>query len=139
MRLRFLWPALLMLLPRVALAQTPTPVTAASGFTFTSPDHTTLNADGTPVIARYEIRFTPGAGCAALAPFNGAKPAPDAQGNILIKPVAPLGTLTGNCAYTAVVAAIGPTGLEMASDPTDPFQRVVPKVPAKPSKPAVSP
>lgn len=122
----------------IAHAQTPTPVTAASGVTFTaSADHAALNLDGSAVVTNYEVRFLPGAGCAAIPAANINKPAP-VGGVISVKPVAGFGALTANCTYTGVVAAIGPGGAGV-SLPSDPFVRVVARVPAAPGKPAAVP
>lgn len=141
----FVVAAVVFLLAPAAFAQAPTPVTAATGFQFIDDDHTTLNVDGSPVVAHYEIRFSPvSASCAPVAVVNLGKPPQDAAGVILAKPVPALGTLPGNCVYTAVVAAIGQTGAngftpEGVSSPSDPFVRVVAKTPAAPSKPVIRP
>lgn len=119
-----------------AFAQSPIPVTATSGVSFTDADHTALNADGIPAVTRYELRFIPPAGCAAVPTADLGKPAADGTGLILAKPIAAFGSLPANCVYTALLAAIGPGG-EGVSAPSDPFVRVVAKVPASPSKPAV--
>lgn len=138
MRLRVIL-ILLGLLCVSSLAHAQSAVTASSGFNWTDAGNSLLNADGSPVIARYEVRFQPGTGCAAVAAFNAGKPAPDVNGIILAKPIPSLGTLTANCTYTAVIAAIGPTGLEGVSVASDPFVRVVPLTPTAPSKPTVLP
>lgn len=115
-----------------------TAVTASSGIgNITSADHAAMNVDGSLVITKYEVRFLPGAGCAPIAPFDAGKP-PLVGGVLTIKPIPSMGSLTANCPYTAVVAAIGPGG-EGVSPASDPFVRVVAKVPAAPSKPAVVP
>lgn len=128
---------LLCIIASPAFAQTP--VTATNGFAFSaSPDHSATNADGSPMLTRYEIRFVPGTGCAPQPAVNAAKPTPDGTGTITVDPVATFGVLTANCAYTAVVAAIGPGG-ESLSAPTDPFWRVVLTAPRPAGKPAVVP
>lgn len=131
---------LLFLCANVARAQTP--VTGTSGATFTaSADHNALAADGvTPILTRYELRFTPNvpASCAAVAPVNMGKPTPNGSNVISVVPIVTLGTLPANCVYTAVEVAIGPGG-EGASVPSDPFVRVVPKIPTAGGKPAIVP
>lgn len=129
---------LALLLPALAGAQTP--VSATTGILFqSSSDHAALNTDGTPVVTNYLIRFIPGISCPAVAPVSVGKPVPDAGAAILVKPWAPLGTLPANCAYTATVAAVGPTGLEGVSAPSLPFWRLVAKVPAAPGQPVLQP
>lgn len=127
---------LFVLLASRASAQTP--VTATNGVAFTDVDHTATNADGSPVITRYEVRFVPGAGCAAQPPFDGGKPVAGTGGVITIRPIPTFGTLTANCSYTAVIAAIG-SGGEGVGPASDPFARFVPKQPAAGSKPTVVP
>lgn len=131
--------ALLLLAVAPVGAQTVATVTATSGVSFTDADHTALNADGTPVIAHYELRFTPTSGCAAVAISDLGKPAQDANGLIVAKPVPAFGTLPANCTYTAVLAAVAPTGLEGVTPPTSPFVRVLPKTPATASTPKILP
>lgn len=129
---------LLLIVSAPALAQAVTPVTAASGVAFTSADHTSLNADGTPVITRYEIRFQPSTGCSPIPVVNLGKPTADAAGNITVKPIAAFGTLTANCNYTLTLAAVG-SGGEGVSALSDPFARFVSRPPAGPAKPTVVP
>lgn len=127
----------LVALPSVAFAQA-TPVTANNGIAFTaSPDHNTLD-NGTPRLDHYELRFIPGAGGAAVAPVDLAKPAPGAGNLITVDPIAAYGTLTPNVNYTARIFSVGPGG-ETGSVPTDPFVRVVQVPPAATGKPAVTP
>lgn len=114
-------------------------MTGTSGVSFSDTDHTALNTDGTSVIARYELRFIPGAGCAPVALVNLGKPNPDAQGLISVKPIPAFGAVQPNCIYTAVLAAVGPTGAEGVSAPSVPFWRPVPKTPASPSQPGLQP
>lgn len=119
-------------------AQTPTPVTATSGVSFDiSSDHAATNADGSAVVTSYEFRYQPGttAGCTPVPPANVGKPAPIA-GRITVQPIAGMGALAANCLYTGVIVALGPGG-EGVSPSSDPFVRVVAKVPAAPGKPAV--
>lgn len=121
-------------------AQTITNVDGTKSVTFTaSADQTTTAADGTPILTRYELRFTPAvpASCAAQAAINLGKPTPTAN-VITSAPLTALGTLPANCIYTAVVAAIGPGG-EGVSVPTNPFARVVVSAPAAGGKPAFTP
>lgn len=135
---RLMLPALL-LCASVVSAQTP--VTSTSGIAFgASPDQTTVAADGiTPILTRYEMRFTATipASCAPASAVNLGKPTPTA-GTITVAPVAALGTLPANCVYTAVIAAMGPGG-EGVSGPTTPFVRVVPKAPAATGTPTIVP
>ena len=125
-----------LLMPASALAQAPTPVTATDGIAFTSAGHTLLKLDGTSVVTRYELRFIPGSGCTPIPVANLGKPALNATGEVVVKPLAAFGTLPVNCAYTATIAAIGPDG-EGVSVPTDPFARLAPQVPPAPGKPVV--
>lgn len=121
-----------------AVVSAQTVVGPTSGVSFTaSTDHTGTNADGSPVVARYEVRFQPTAGCAGVPVANLAKPAPVAN-LITVSPLAPLATLPANCVYTLTVVAVG-SGGEGVSLPSSPFVRAVPKVPAAPGVPIVLP
>lgn len=123
--------------PTSAAAQTPTLITPTTGITFTaSDDHASVDIAGNPVVLQYLVRFS-GIGCPIYGAVNLGKPMPDAAATILIKPWPPLMLLPPNCAYTATVSAVGPTGVEGVSAPTDPFWRSVPKTPAAPGKPAL--
>ncbi len=129
----------LLLLATPAYAQTPAPtaVTSASGVAFTpSVDHNTLDAGGIPVLTRYEARFIPSAGCAAVPPYNIGKPATAAT--ITVKPISTFGVLQANCIYTLVLVSIGPGG-EGATPASDPFVRVVSPTPQPAGKPAIVP
>jgi hypothetical protein len=132
---------ILVLLALIVLAaplHAQTPVTASSKVSFTDADATAVAADGvTALISYYEVRFTPTAGCAIVAPLQIGKPSADATGTITA-PVSTFGTLPANCVYTAVLAAVGPGG-EGVSAPSSPFVRVVLRAPVAPSKPAVLP
>jgi hypothetical protein len=125
----------------VASAQTPVNGTTST-MTFTaSADQNTVAADGvTPILARYELRFTPTTpgSCAAQPPFNVGKPAPNGSNVITVTPIPALGALPANCIYTGIVAAIGPGG-EGVTSPSSPFVRVVPKAPAAAGQPTFAP
>ena len=130
----------LLLFATPAHAQTPAPiaVTGTSGISFSpSVDHNTLDAGGIPVLTRYEARFIPSAGCAAVPPYNIGKPAN--VPTILVKPISTFGILQANCIYTLVLVSVGPGG-EGATPASDPFVRVVSPVPQPAgSKPAIVP
>lgn len=116
-----------------------TAVTSSAGVQFTaSPDHAATLPDGTPILTRYEARFTPAAGGAAISPVNIGKPTPGAGNVILVKPIAAFGALSANVTYTLVVVAIGPGG-EGIGPASDPFVRVVASPPAAPGKGSVVP
>lgn len=137
-RLALICVALIMVCGPSLKAQTPTPVTASSGISFTpSSDHAATNADGSPKLSHYEWRYVPGIGCQTMSPVNIGKPMP-VSGAILVQPIAGMGTLTQNCLYMGVIVAVGPGG-EGVSILSDPFVRSVPQAPAAPGKPGVLP
>lgn len=131
---------MLLAIGTVVQAQTVTNVTGTMGISFTDVDQNATAADGTPLISKYEMRFTPAvpASCAAAPPANLGKPVADATGTINAKPVPAFGTLPANCIYTLVIAAMGPGG-EGVSVSSDPFARVVVRAPGASSKPVILP
>lgn len=127
--------ALSLMAPTVSSAQTP--VDATSGVTFTaSPDHAATNEDGSPMVTGYELRIVrlDAQGVLFLS-YQLGKPAPAPNGDITVKPISALSTLTRAVQFVARVSAIGPGG-EGVSGLSDPF--VYPFAPpAQPGAPGV--
>lgn len=131
MRLRYLVLALVLmaagslLLAQVAGAQvTVNPRTVEF---VPSADHALLSIDGSPIVARYELRmFLETDPVTPLFITDLGKPSPVANLITVTNPVWFAG-LTPHTKYIARVAAVGPTG-EGVSDPSGPFGNVGPPV-----------
>ena len=108
-------------------AQTSTAVNPTTVQFTPSADHNATNLDGTPVVARYDLRiYVPTILTTIVFTQSLGKPTPGTDGTIQ----APLGTgivaaLVANTTYEARVVAVGPYG-EGASDLSNPFGYAAP-------------
>lgn len=96
-----------------------------------SADHAATLSDGTPKVARYEIRFFAPDAVAPMSTGDLGKPAPGADGRVT-QDISTLPALIGlpiGGNYIARVAAIGPTG-EGVSQPSNPFDIATAPAPA---------
>ena len=126
-RLTILLAACLLALALPASAQTSVnPVTAV--FT-ASTDHSAVAIDGSPMVARYEMRIFLEAGTTPLFVTDLGKPTP-VLNVVTVTNAVWFSGLTPNTKYVAKIVAIGTSG-EGVSDPSNPFGNVPP--PAKPT------
>lgn len=111
-----------------------TPVNGTTGIAFAaSPDHNAVSADGTPLTDHYQLDIVAQINGALFWSQNLLKPNPDNNGEVLVRPIAVLGTLPYGAVYTATVSAVGPGG-STRSAASDPFVRPAPP-PAAPRSP----
>ena len=96
-----------------------------------SADHNTVVL-GTPAVTRYELRFYVG-GVLVPYTYDLGKPASPTIAEVTVMNPSIFAPLESN-AYTAKIAAIGPSG-EGLSDPTVPFGRIGPPRPATAPRP----
>lgn len=100
-----------------------------------SPDHDTIQLDGTPLLLKYEMRVYPEAGGAVIAVVDLGKPTP-AGGLITLNNRAMFSGLPSNVRLIARVAAVG-TGGSSESDPSGPFGNSGSSIPRAPGTPVV--
>jgi hypothetical protein len=121
----------------LASAQTPVPVTPTSQVSFSpSPDHSVLDAFGTPVVTRYDLE-TVSMNALGVVIFTQqlAKPAP-VNGTITASVGATVAALTVGTIYQARVAAVGPGGVGRSAL-SNPFGVAAPRTPAAPGIPTI--
>jgi hypothetical protein len=133
----------LLVLPSLAQAQTPTVVTPASALIFqSSPDHSATDAvSGQAIVTSYQADAVVSTGpTGALGWTQGlGKPTPDTSGAIAINGAAftPLyNAMALGVVYTLKVSAVGPGGAA-ASAASNPFGRANLRAPGAPGTPTM--